>query len=53
MIDIKRLNADDSTPIDGPYRRSWLDSAVVRFAVSIALVAMCVAVVVLFAPLPQ
>jgi hypothetical protein len=52
VIDIKRLSALDATPIEGPHNRPWLDSPVVRFLAAIALVAMCGAIVVLFAPLP-
>lgn len=49
----KPLSANDATPIDGPYRKPWLDSAVVRFAAALALVALCAGIVVLFAPPPQ
>jgi hypothetical protein len=52
MIDIKPLRADAATPIDGPYRRPWLDSPVVRFAVAITLVAACYGLVVLCLPAP-
>ena len=52
-MDLKRLSVDDATPGRGPFKRPWLDSAVVRFAVALALVAMCAVVVVLFAPPPQ
>lgn len=52
MIDFKPLSVDDATPGRGPFKRPWLDSAVVRFAAALAIVAMCAAIVVLFAPPP-
>ncbi|MBY0469455.1 MAG: hypothetical protein K2Q07_10815 [Burkholderiaceae bacterium] len=52
MIDIKRLSVDDATPGRGPFKRPWLDSAVVRFAAAIALVALCYGLVVLALPAP-
>jgi hypothetical protein len=53
MMEWKPLSAIDATPIDGPHRKPWLDSALLRFAAAIALVAACVAIVVFFAPPPQ
>lgn len=52
-MDWKPLSVTDATPIEGPHSKPWLDSAVMRFAAALALVAMCVAIVVFFAPPPQ
>lgn len=53
MMEWKPLSVTDATAIEGPHRKPWLDSAVVRFAAALAIVALCAAIVVLFAPPPQ